>query len=193
MTFRRLDSVSVFRWNLTQMGSIKRSSLSLDHHMCGDSRRGNVNSLWWLVLCCLYKMIGVTGGVRRQRLVLSTALTWKSPPGDRDRVQSPKRRVLNKGRMMDNLQGCDSYTIYVLFFLVFSFLNDFLYSVLFYMCHVPLEFHQPNNIRWTDKLRNASISTIPLSLHPSCLQIFLSASTSQKPTIFVHCVGLNFI
>jgi hypothetical protein len=41
--------------SLTILSTIEYKSMEVRHHMCGDSRCGNVNSFWWFVLCWLYK------------------------------------------------------------------------------------------------------------------------------------------
>jgi hypothetical protein len=51
-----------------------------------------------------------------------------------DRIQSPKRCVLKKDRMMDNIQNCDSYVLYeVKYGSVVLFCSQHLmYSVIFH-------------------------------------------------------------
>jgi hypothetical protein len=63
-------------------------------HMCEDSVCGNINSLWWDVLCWLVNSVGVLVGVQRKREIEPSSIYWT-----------------HMWRTIDNIQNCDSILI----------------------------------------------------------------------------------
>jgi hypothetical protein len=78
-----------------RQGSLEHSDHCSLHRGQEMTTNGNVNSDWWFVLLLLFiAPVEVVACVGKQTYLLAS--TGWVPPEDGDRIQSPKRRVLNE-------------------------------------------------------------------------------------------------